>query len=207
MSIKAILFDLDGVLVDACEWHYEALNQALFTIYGEKIERDEHIETFNGLPTRKKLETLFEQGRIERNQFQNIWNLKQLLTEDIIRKHAKIDDRKVEMLTKLIADGYKVGCVTNSIRQSAELMLKKTGQLDFLSVLITNEDVENPKPDPEGYTKAMAQLICCPTQTLIVEDSSKGQLAAQLSDAHLLKVKNASEVKIEMLKEHINKLN
>jgi len=205
MSIKVILFDLDGVLVDACEWHYRALNEALFTICGEKIEREEHIETFNGLPTNEKLEILFKQERIKRDQFQNIWNLKQLLTEDVIRKHAKTDVRKVQMLTKLVADGYKLGCVTNSIRLSAKLMLEKTSQINFLSTIITNEDVNEPKPDPAGYIKAMVQLNCYPSETLIVEDSPKGQLAAQASGAHLIKVKDASEVKLELLEEYINK--
>ena len=54
--IKAILYDLDGVLVDATEWHYESLNSALKEICGFIINRDEHISTFNGIPTMKKLE-------------------------------------------------------------------------------------------------------------------------------------------------------
>ena len=49
--IKAILYDLDGVLVDATEWHYESLNEALKEISGFEISRLEHIQTFNGLPT------------------------------------------------------------------------------------------------------------------------------------------------------------
>src|SRR5258708_12894956 len=57
MKIKAILFDLDGVLVDATEWHYEALNRAL-GLFGYNIARFEHLTTYNGLPTRKKLEML-----------------------------------------------------------------------------------------------------------------------------------------------------
>mgnify|MGYP000288861841 CR=1 FL=1 len=56
--IKAILYDLDGVLVDATEWHYESLNDALKDVAGFIIKRDEHISTFNGIPTIKKLEIL-----------------------------------------------------------------------------------------------------------------------------------------------------
>ena len=57
MKIKAVIFDLDGVLVDATEWHYEALNRAL-GLFGYNIARYEHLTTYNGLPTRKKLEML-----------------------------------------------------------------------------------------------------------------------------------------------------
>ena len=57
MQIKAVLFDMDGVLIDAKEWHYEALNRAL-ALFGMPISRFEHLTTFDGLPTRKKLEML-----------------------------------------------------------------------------------------------------------------------------------------------------
>ena len=204
--IKAILFDLDGVLVNACEWHYEALNQALTMICGEKIERKEHDEKFNGLPTSKKLDILHKEGRIEKTHFEKVWNLKQLLTEDVINKYAKKAEEKTHMLSQLASTGYRVGCVTNSIKKSAELMLKKTGQFDFLEIIITNEDVTNPKPDPEGYITAMVTLGCSPAETVIVEDSYKGQQAAMASGAHLIKVNDASDVTLQLLHNHMNNL-
>lgn len=51
-KIKAILFDMDGVLVDAKDWHYEALNQAL-SLFGMEISRYDHLVTYDGLPTKK----------------------------------------------------------------------------------------------------------------------------------------------------------
>ncbi len=67
--IKAILYDLDGVLVDATEWHYESLNEALKETSGFEISRLEHIQTVNGLPTIKKLEILHEQNRVKKRRF------------------------------------------------------------------------------------------------------------------------------------------
>ena len=55
--IKAVLFDMDGVLIDAKDWHYEALNRAL-ELFGFAIERQAHLSTFDGLPTRRKLQML-----------------------------------------------------------------------------------------------------------------------------------------------------
>ncbi len=55
--IKAIIFDLDGVLIDATQWHFEALNKALH-LFGYTITEEEHKNFYNGLPTRKKLEHL-----------------------------------------------------------------------------------------------------------------------------------------------------
>ena len=70
--IKCILYDLDGVLVDATEWHYESLNDALKDVAGFIIKRDEHISTFNGIPTMKKLEILHNQGRLEKSMFDKV---------------------------------------------------------------------------------------------------------------------------------------
>ena len=55
--IKAVVFDMDGVLIDAKDWHYEALNEVL-DLFGVPIGRDAHLSTFDGLPTRRKLEIL-----------------------------------------------------------------------------------------------------------------------------------------------------
>ena len=58
-KIKAVLFDMDGVLVEAKDWHYEAFNKAL-DVFGLPISRSEHLSLYDGLPTRKKLEMLTE---------------------------------------------------------------------------------------------------------------------------------------------------
>ena len=63
LKIKAVIFDMDGVLIDAKEWHYQALNKAL-AIVGEEIELSEHQSTFDGLPTKSKLDLLSESGRL-----------------------------------------------------------------------------------------------------------------------------------------------
>ena len=86
IMIKAILYDLDGVLVDATEWHYESLNLALEQVKGFKIKREEHIQIFNGLPTMKKLEILFDQGKVKKDDFDSIWKKKQDLTIEVIKK-------------------------------------------------------------------------------------------------------------------------
>ena len=57
MTIKAVIFDMDGVLIDAKEWHYESLNSAL-SLFGYEISRHDHLVTYDGLPTKKKLEML-----------------------------------------------------------------------------------------------------------------------------------------------------
>src|SRR3989344_3605900 len=86
-NIKAVLFDLDGVLVNMPEGHYEALNKAL-SLFGAKIEKDEHYELFNGLPTRKKVEELERQNRLPSGMKEIVNSIKQKYTKEIIPRHC-----------------------------------------------------------------------------------------------------------------------
>ncbi len=203
--IKALLYDLDGVLVDATEWHYESLNDALKEISGFELSRLEHIRTFNGLPTNRKLEILFDQNRVKREDFDAIWNLKQKKTNEIIEKTASIDETKKRLHEGTKA--FKKICVTNSIRQTALLMLEKTGQQSFMDYIISNEDVNNPKPDPEGYIKAIQYLKLQPNECMIVEDSPKGIESAKKSNAHVYEVKGYYDVTLENVLNMINHFN
>jgi len=81
--IKGIIFDLDGVLVDARELHYEALNRALES-YQCTITRDEHLSTYDGLPTKKKLQLLTENKGLSPDVYNDIWKDKQAQTREII---------------------------------------------------------------------------------------------------------------------------
>ena len=149
--IKAILYDLDGVLVDATEWHYESLNNALEEIAGFVIKRDEHISTFNGIPTLKKLEILNQQGRLSKDLFDQIWDKKQEKTFEVIKNTASIDPNKIRLHKQ--TSNFKRACVTNSIRKSALLMLEKTGQLPFMDFVLSNEDVSDLKNQREQGVK------------------------------------------------------
>ena len=197
---KAVLFDLDGVLVDACDWHYEALNRALEDVAGTRINREEHITTFNGLTTLSKLNMLAEAGRLEREDMCKISPLKQQYTKETIKNNLCVDNTKVNLLKHLKSNGYKIACVTNSIRETATLMLTLCGIMDFIDLLVSNEDSLNNKPHPEPYIKAMVLLNCLPENCTIIEDSPKGLEAARLSGAEVIKVKNATEVTPENIK-------
>ena len=75
--VRAILFDLDGVLVDARAWHYEALHQALAP-FGFAIPRREHDRVYDGLPTRRKLEILSRDENLPRGLHDVIHRIKSI---------------------------------------------------------------------------------------------------------------------------------
>jgi beta-phosphoglucomutase-like phosphatase (HAD superfamily) len=195
---SAVLFDLDGVLVDATEWHYKSLNVALREVSGTEIRRREHLAVFNGLPTRVKLARLVSDGRVREGDVPEIVRRKQEATVRVIQDQCRRDPSKVALVQSL-ARHFRVGCVTNSIRATAELMLEKAGLLTFMETIVSNEDATRPKPSPDGYIIAMYQLRALPSRTLIVEDSPFGVQAARDSGGHVLAVAGPTDVTKERI--------
>lgn len=197
-QIEAILFDMDGVLIDAREWHYEALNLALAP-FGLEIDRDAHLATYDGLPTRTKLDMLTKSRGLPRNLHGFVNKMKQKYTVDMVRQRCHPMFQHQYALSQLKAAGYKLAVCSNSIRQSLELMMQRAGLDRFLDVMISNEDVAKPKPDPEMYLAAMSKLGLKPEQCIIVEDNEHGIRAARASGARVLIVGNPDDVNYDRL--------
>lgn len=203
MKNKCALFDLDGVLVDACDWHYEALNRALKEVANYEISRQDHYEKYNGLPTLTKLSMLKDIGVITDEDIQKISDVKQEHTIKVIEELCKRDQSKIELMKALKDNDYEIAVVTNSIRKTATLMLSNSGILPFVDLLISNEDTDRNKPYPDPYIIAIHLLNSSHNKTIIVEDSPKGIKAAKDSGAHVLEVKDATEVNLELFKDFI----
>ena len=84
MTVKLIVFDLDGVLIDSKQTHYEALNRALGKEFAISIE--EHLSTYDGLPTRSKLNLLTQSKGLPTDKHADIARAKQLATVDILKE-------------------------------------------------------------------------------------------------------------------------
>lgn len=194
-KIKAILFDLDGVLVDMPQGHYESLNRAL-KLFGVEISNEEHYAYFNGLPTRKKLEELERQGRLPEGLIEFINSIKQVYTKEVIPKYCVPDYSKIIMLQQLKQHGYLLGCCSNSIRETLLLMLESAKIKDFFDIIISNEDVTKPKPDPEMYITAFKRFNIAPDEVVIVEDSPHGVQAAKESGGNVFVVRNTDDVHV-----------
>lgn len=192
-GIRGVLFDLDGVLVDATEWHYEALNRAL-RLFGFDISRYEHLSSYNGLPTRRKLEMLSVEKGLPVPMHGLLNRLKQVYTRDEILTKCRPVFEKEYMLHRLQREGYRLACCSNSVRDTLELMIRQSGLDPCFEFLMSNEDVSAPKPDPEVYVKAMARLGLRPEETVIVEDAPHGIEAARRSGAHVCAVTGFSDV-------------
>lgn len=203
MKIKLILFDLDGVLIRAKDIHYKALNLAL----GDKfaISLEDHHGRFDGLPTRKKLNTLSKEKGLSLSEHDIIWKKKQEITLELFLTELNFDKRLNSVIQSLKEDyGLLIGCCSNSIRRTIYTALSKTGIIQYFDLILSADDVYQPKPHPEIYWKAMSILNCLPEETLIIEDNPHGLLSAFRSNANVLRVTDPNDVTTEKIMNAIN---
>ena len=192
---KIIIFDLDGVLVDAKEIHYDALNNALQNIDPKfVISWEDHLKKYDGMKTYDKLKLLsINKGLpLDLSLQQKIFDDKQFYTAKALSKLKKNPDL-INLFQELKNNGYTIACCSNSIKKTVHLVLKKLGISDFFDIKLSNESVKFAKPHPEIYWKAMSYFGATPEDTLIVEDSPTGLTAAYKSGAKVLRVKNPKD--------------
>lgn len=204
-KIKAVLFDMDGVLIEAKDWHYEALNKAL-RLFGYEINRYEHLTSYDGLPTKTKLKKLSLEKGLPESLHNFINDIKQQYTIDIINEKCRPRFNHEYALSKLKAEGYKTALCSNSVRMTIELMMNKAKLTNYLDEILSNQDVKNPKPDPEIYQNAMKKLGVKPEECIIVEDNENGIKAALASGGNLLAVKEVDDVTYDAIKNKIKEV-
>ena len=203
--IKAVIFDMDGVLIEAKDWHYDALNKAL-GLFGFSINRYDHLTTYDGLPTPEKLEILSLEQGLPKELHKFINEMKQIYTIEIVNQQCKPTFVHEYALSRLKSLGYSLVCCSNSNRATVDIMMKKSGLDKYLDMTFSASDVNNPKPHPEIYLKAIDSLKLRPEECLIVEDNQNGIKAALESGANLLEVKEVHDTNFINITKKINSL-
>lgn len=195
--IKAIIFDLDGVLIDATDWHYGALNDAL-KLFGYEISLEEHLTTYNGLPTVEKLKMLSLQKGLPLGLHEIIKSMKRKFTDDKVLQLCRPSHEKQILLANLKRKGYKLACCSNAQKYSVQNMLK-CAQIDhFFDAIIGNDEGFKPKPAPDIYIVAFKALKVKPNEAIVVEDAAHGIEAAKASGAKVLAVRGYIDVNLSL---------
>lgn len=205
-KIKAVIFDMDGVLIDAKDWHYEALNDAL-SLFGLSISRNDHLAMFDGLPTSMKLRMLSEDKGLPVKLHGFINKLKQEYTIEKIYLNCYPKFIHQYALSKLKSEGYAIAVASNSITETIALMMKRSGLIEYLDFFVSNQDVVKPKPDPEIYSLSISKLGLKPNECLVVEDNINGIKAAKSAGAHVLQVSSVDDVTYDRIMTEIERIN
>jgi beta-phosphoglucomutase-like phosphatase (HAD superfamily) len=204
-EFKGVLFDMDGVLVDARDWHFLALNEALEP-FGFQISREDHLGRFDGLSTRSKLKILSEEFGFPSSLHSLVDAIKQDRTLRIASQFCYPNVQHQILLSRIYQKKIPIGVVTNSIKKSAHTLLGYAQLVEFLEVIVTNQDVKKQKPDPECYLLACEKLRILPSEALVVEDGDYGVSAAEAAGCHVVRVNSPSDVSLELLAKYIPEL-
>ena len=200
--IKAIIFDLDGVLVDTKKIHFEALNKALKKFNYKEIKFEDHVKIFDGLPTNEKLKILNKKNKLPKKNFSKINKFKQKITSDILKKRIKKNLELINIFKKLYKN-YKIAVATNAVNSTLKICLEKLGISKYVHYKLSNEDINVAKPNPEIYLRIFIKFGIYPSEALILEDSHYGREAAISSGAKLLPIKKIEELTLKKIKSNL----
>jgi len=177
MTNQALIFDMDGVLVDS-EHLYKKMNLALFQELGATVSQEEY-NSFIGIAANKMWGFLKERYGIS----ETIEELKQIEKE---RKYQLLDQLDIqsfegikELLVEAQAKGFKMAIASSSPKKNIELVAQKLGFEPFFEVLLSGEEVAFGKPEPDIFLKAADLLAVPPKAALVIEDSRNGAIAAK----------------------------
>ena len=202
--IKLVIFDLDGVLYESKEFHFDALNIALEEVDKKFIiSKEEHLNIYDGLSTKKKLELLTINKGLDSNLYNQIWFKKQEITNSLLEKISP-DENLIMYLSTLKKANIKLVCCSNSISQTVKTVLKNLGIIDFFDSVYSNEDVKNAKPHPEMYWAAMIKFSIKPNETVIVEDSPVGRLGAKMSGCNTIFINEPNDIDEKLIDKILN---
>ncbi len=170
--IRTVLFDLDGTIIDTNELIIETFLHVLRDKTPSPFTR-EHIIPSMGLTLEEQLRIFTGQDQVdELVAAYRKYNLER--HDELVREFPYVK----EVMADLHASGIQLGVVTTKMRATTERALRMFGLIDYLSTIVTVQDVNHPKPHPEPVLRAVEALQANPAQTIMVGDSPADILSA-----------------------------
>jgi beta-phosphoglucomutase family hydrolase len=174
--IKAVIFDLDGVIVESESAHIEA-EQQTFLKYGVRISSDE-LHKYTGTTAKLMFTELIRKYKLNAT-FEEIFRQKEAILFKLLEKDAEPTKGVITLLKKLKSKGIKLAIGSSSTKKQIKYVLSKLDIEHLFDSVIGEEDIVRSKPDPEIFLKAAAELDVNPSECLVVEDSELGVEAAK----------------------------
>ena len=175
--IRAVLFDLDGTLVDNMQYHVDAWIE-MGKKLGHELTREHIQREFSG----RKNEELFPLlvGRpLDASEVRRLSEEKEARYRELFAPHVRLVDGLETFLDLLAARGIAVGIATAAPAQNRDLVLERSGLAARIPVIVGAEQVKRGKPAPDLFLEAARQLACEPSATLVFEDAVLGVQAGR----------------------------
>lgn len=168
---KAILWDMDGVIVMSGEYHYEAYRE-LFGEIGVPFNREQYFDELFGVRNWTIIRTVA--GDLPRDEIERLAERKEEKFRRIARGKIEALPGAKEMIQRASEAGLKQAIVSSTPRANIDLVLEELGLTDAFGTIVAEEDAEKGKPDPEGFLVAAERLGVKPAECVVIEDAPAG---------------------------------
>lgn len=188
-----LFFDLDGVLVEFKDIHKNAYVQAWNSLHTQKITHEFHAAHLEARSTKQKIKICTDYFNLNDDQTAT-FDSKQNITEGLLAV-APVYQKTKDALQWALSSGHVISCCSNSIRSTIiTSLLKLVPSIDVFKVILSNEDVKHPKPNPEIYLEALKRLNITPSDALVFEDSIVGKAAAIAAGCKVISIFDALDI-------------
>jgi beta-phosphoglucomutase len=196
--LEAVIFDFDGVLVDSEKLHYQAFNRIL-TKFDYQLSMRDYYDKFLGLSDLELLQVVNKEGKLSlsNQQFEKALGEKAQLFKEMAATEAGIIEG-VPAFLKTLADGkIPMGICSGALQPEIEMILKSAMLRNYFEVIVSAEQVERGKPDPEGFSLALKLLnkklkkSIKPENCVVIEDSHWGLEAAKAAGMKAVAITNS----------------
>ena len=151
MVLKAVIFDFDGVISDSEPCHFAATNKVLED-FGIQLGKEEYYAEYLGFSDYELFEAVQERHKTDykKTPIEKLVERKAVFFEEVIRQTDHLIEGIPEFVKKLKNSGIKIGIYSGALPADIKIMLEDSGLSDYFDVIVTADDVEKGKPDPQG---------------------------------------------------------
>jgi len=191
-KLKALLFDLDGTLIDSEYFHFELWNEILEE-YGGKLTFEEWLKNHAGIPLPKNAITLIDRFNIQTPLQELIERREHLTLERLKTKDVNLMPYVTEVLDFFEAKGLMMALVTSSPRKDVDAIFERNGLGKYFKLIITRSEVTKSKPDPESYNVCVEKLGLFKDDCIAFEDTINGLKSAKAAGLTCIVIQSNAE--------------